>query len=115
MDYSDIFDKYGNSTCIGLTNGRCGLVLLAFLLSEKDEAYKKKASIHLDYLLQHVYESSSLSFCEGLLGIGWALEFLTQNQYISTSYDRLSQVVINIVITSKILSKVRFLVLLIIR
>lgn len=89
MDYSDIFDKYGNSTCIGLTNGRCGLVLLAFLLSEKDEAYKKKASIHLDYLLQHVYESSSLSFSEGLLGIGWTLEFLTQNQYISTSYDNL--------------------------
>lgn len=89
MDYNNILVKYKDSTSLGLKNGRCGLALLAFLLSEKDERYKEKAFTHLNYLLEHVYESSSLSFNEGLIGIGWTLEFLTQNQYISNSYDDL--------------------------
>lgn len=89
MDYNNIFEKYGNSTCLGLENGRCGLVLLAFLLSEKDEKYKEKAFLHLEYLIEYVYESSCLSFRKGLLGIGWTLEFLTQNLYLSVSHDAL--------------------------
>lgn len=87
MEYNNILDEYGNSTCLGLENGRCGLALLTFLLSEKDEKYKEKALEHLAYLMEHVYESSSLSFKEGLLGIGWTIEFLTQNRYISDYND----------------------------
>lgn len=89
MDYNNILAQYEDSTSLGLENGRCGLVLSTFLLSEKDERYKERALIHLNYLLKHVYESTSLSFNEGLMGIGWALEFLTQNQYISSSCDGL--------------------------
>lgn len=89
MDYNDIFVKYENCTSLGLKNGRCGLSLLSFLLSEKDEKYKERASTNLDYLLEHVYESSSLSFNEGLMGIGWTLEYLIQNQYMSNSSDKL--------------------------
>ncbi|WP_300701057.1 hypothetical protein, partial [uncultured Phocaeicola sp.] len=61
MNYNNILVKYKDSTSLGLKNGRCGLALLAFLLSEKDERYKEKAFTHLNYLLEHVYESSSLS------------------------------------------------------
>lgn len=89
MDYNNILTQYEDSSSLGLENGRCGLVLSSFLLSEKDERYKEKTFIHLDYLLDHVYESTSLSFNEGLMGIGWMLEFLTQNQYISNSCDSL--------------------------
>ena len=89
MNYNNILVKYKDSTSLGLKNGRCGLALLAFLLSEKDERYKEKAFTHLNYLLEHVYESSSLSFNEGLIGIGWTLEFLTQNQYIPKLCDSL--------------------------
>lgn len=89
MDYNNILAQYEDSSSLGLENGRCGLVLLNFLLSEKDEKYKERAFIHLNYLLDHVYESTSLSFNEGLMGIGWTLEFLTQNQYISNSCDSL--------------------------
>ena len=89
MDYNNILAQYEDSTSLGLENGRCGLVLLTFLLSEKDERDKEKAFTHLNYLLEHVYESTSLSFNEGLMGIGWTLEFLTQNQYISNSCDSL--------------------------
>ena len=89
MEYNSIFEKYENSMCLGLENGRCGLTLLAFLLSEKDGEYRNKALTHLDYLVEHVYESSSLSFNEGLLGIGWTLEFLTQNSYIPVAYEDL--------------------------
>ena len=89
MDYNNILAQYEDSSSLGLENGRCGLVLLNFLLSEKDEKYKERAFIHLNYLLDHVYESTSLSFNEGLMGIGWTLEFLTQNQYISNSCDNL--------------------------
>ena len=89
MDYNNILTQYEDSSSLGLENGRCGLVLSSFLLSEKDERYKEKTFIHLDYLLDHVYESTSLSFNEGLMGIGWTLEFLTQNQYISNSCDSL--------------------------
>ena len=89
MDYNNILTQYEASTSLGLENGRCGFVLLTFLLSEKDERYKEKAFVHLNYLLEHVYESTSLSFNEGLMGIGWTLEFLTQNQYISNSCDSL--------------------------
>ena len=89
MDYNNILTQYEDSTSLGLENGRCGLVLLTFLLSETDERDKEKAFTHLNYLLEHVYESTSLSFNEGLMGIGWTLEFLTQNQYISNSCDSL--------------------------
>lgn len=89
MDYNNILTKYEDSISLGLENGRCGLVLSAFLLSEKDKRYKDRALTHLHYLLEHVYESSSLSFNEGLMGIGWTLEFLTQNQYIPNSSDLL--------------------------
>lgn len=87
MEYDDILSKYKDSISLGLENGRCGLALTAFLLSEKDERYKNIALSNLNYLLEHVYESSSLSFYKGLMGIGWSLEFLTQNQYISFSID----------------------------
>lgn len=89
MDYNNILTQYEDSSSLGLENGRCGLVLSSFLLSEKDERYKEKTFIHLDYLLDHVYESTYLSFNEGLMGIGWMLEFLTQKQYISNSCDSL--------------------------
>lgn len=88
-DYNNVLKKYENSACLGLSNGRCGLALSAFILSDKDEKYKQQAFVHLDYLLEHVYESSSLSFNEGLIGIGWTIEFLTQNQYILNSNDSL--------------------------
>lgn len=90
MDYyNKILTQYENSTSLGLENGRCGLALLFFLLSEKNAGYEEKALMHLNYLLEHVYESSSLSFNKGLMGIGWTLEFLTQNQYIPNSNDNL--------------------------
>ncbi|WP_302395409.1 hypothetical protein [Phocaeicola coprophilus] len=79
MNYNSIFLKHENNACLGLEDGRCGLVLLAFLLSEKNEKYKETGLLHLNYLLKHVYESSCLSFKKGLLGIGWTLEFLKQN------------------------------------
>ena len=40
MNYNSIFLKHENNACLGLEDGRCGLVLLAFLLSEKNEKYK---------------------------------------------------------------------------
>lgn len=89
MDYNNIFAKYGGCTHLGLADGRCGLVLLASLLSDKDERYKDTVATHLGYLREHVYETSSLSFRDGLLGIGWALEFLCQNLYIPTCHDDL--------------------------
>lgn len=91
MDYNDIFEYYENTLCLGLLNGRCGLVLLGFLLAEKNEIYKVTTLTHLEYLLTHVYESSSLSFGEGLLGIGWTLEFLVQNHFISNFNEDLLQ------------------------
>ena len=58
MNYNSIFLKHENNACLGLEDGRCGLVLLAFLLSEKNEKYKETGLLHLNYLLKHVYESS---------------------------------------------------------
>lgn len=96
---------------LGLLTGRAGLALLSFLSSgkttggEKREAAARRvpysfpadgernseeyaaARRHLSYLVEHVYEAESLSFSEGLLGIGWLLEFLTQEQYIAPEYD----------------------------
>ena len=54
MGYNKILVKYEDSTSLGLKNGRCGLVLLAFLLSKRDEGCKEKAFIHLNYLCMNL-------------------------------------------------------------
>ena len=48
MNYNSIFLKHENNACLGLEDGRCGLVLLAFLLSEKNEKYKETGLLHLN-------------------------------------------------------------------
>lgn len=91
MDYNinNIVTEYEHTEDLGLFPGRAGLALLCFLLSDKEKTYKQIALTHVHYLSEHIYEIPSLSFSDGLTGIGWALEFLIQNRYIGSSYDNL--------------------------
>lgn len=91
MDYkmNDIITLNKATEQLGLFSGRAGLALICNLLADENVAYKQMATKHIHYLAEHVYEAPSMTFSEGLLGIGWTFEFLTQNQYIDTSYDRL--------------------------
>lgn len=96
-DYRQVLKMNENTTNLGLYFGRAGLTLICFSLSEFEVEYRKQALNHLDYLIKSVYEVSSLSFSNGLLGIGWMVEFITQNHYISPIYDSLLEEIDDII------------------
>ena len=79
---------YANTDQLGLSSGRAGIALLCFLMAcreENNDYYWGLGEKHLLYLSQHVYEVQNISFTNGLLGIGWLLEFITQAR--GTEYD----------------------------
>lgn len=68
----------------GILNGRFGIVIFLFHYSQyiKNEVYSQFAERILDDILNRISDSTPMSFDEGLLGIGWGMEYLYQNHFI---------------------------------
>lgn len=75
----------------GLTDGKMGLILCYYTLSRlsTDTKYEESAKQLLDELSENIGAVEELGFENGLAGIGWAIEFLAQNNYITANTNEI--------------------------
>lgn len=71
-------------TDIGLLDGKLGIVLFLFHYSRysKNDVYSLFAEQILDDVLSSINGRTSTNFCDGLSGIGWAIEYLYKNNFL---------------------------------
>jgi glycosyltransferase involved in cell wall biosynthesis len=74
----------GLSPNIGLFNGKLGIVIFLFHYSRysNNDIYSQFAEKILDDILDNINKNMSFDFHDGLLGIGWGIEYLYQNGFI---------------------------------
>lgn len=94
-----VIEQYSQCNNIGLFTGKAGIVLLSLLISAKDKSSidTQLGEIHLEYIHEHAYEIPNISFSEGLIGVGWILELVTQCNYGKNNYDMLLEEIDDIV------------------
>jgi|GEM_PF-3492366 len=77
---------------LGLYHGTAGLCICYFLLSGiavDRELCLQKARALMDELSDNIHKVDSLSFDDGLAGIGWAVEWLSRNNYIEADTNEI--------------------------
>lgn len=80
-----------NKNELGLYNGKTGLCICYFLLSDvfKGSLCLSKARMLLNELSDNIGNIEKLNFSEGLSGIGWGIEWMAQNKYIEANTDEI--------------------------
>lgn len=86
-----ILKKVSSLDEVGLIYGKMGIVIFLFYYSHysKNNYYKKQANILLEEIIENISTSISISFADGLWGIGWALDFLYENGFITGNIDEI--------------------------
>lgn len=76
--------KVNASSTNGLVHGKFGIVIFLFHYSSysANDTYRKFAEIVLENIVEDVHMNSPQGFCEGLIGIGWGIEYLYQNGFV---------------------------------
>lgn len=83
----------------GLVKGKLGIVIVYYLLAKQsgDNLYAKKGLQLLEWISETGVSSGDLSFANGLTGVGWAIEWLAQNELIEeTNTDEVLEPIDNI-------------------
>jgi len=75
--------------CVGLFDGAVGKAIIFHLMYRHTgiEEMKTKAFQMLNEVAEKIMEVESLHFDNGLIGIGWAIEWLSQNDFIKENTD----------------------------
>ena len=70
---------------IGLFEGKMGIILslITYSRSTKQKTIEEVADFLMNQVLESITNISPLSFSNGLTGIGWGIEYLIQNGYMS--------------------------------
>ena len=70
---------------IGLFEGKMGIILslITYSRSTKQKTIEEVADFLMNRVLESITNISPLSFSNGLTGIGWGIEYLIQNEYMS--------------------------------
>jgi hypothetical protein len=73
----------------GLWNGKAGMAIVYCLLMRHTggEHFSDKASILLDEVSDGIASIGALSFSDGVTGIGWAFEWLKENEFLDINTD----------------------------
>jgi hypothetical protein len=73
----------------GLFNGLTGISMCYFILSRitGQQHHRKTALRYLGQVQQSIPAINDLGFAEGLAGIGWAVEWLVQQDYVKANTD----------------------------
>lgn len=69
---------------IGLFNGKLGIIIFLFHYAQyvNNDIYNQFAEKILEEVFNYISDDIPLNFFEGLLGIGWSIEYLYQNKFI---------------------------------
>ncbi|MGM9476847.1 hypothetical protein ACS5PU_10460 [Pedobacter sp. GSP4] len=73
----------------GLFNGDVGDCLSLFIESLDNDKLKQRAEILLEHIADNVNQISSCNFEDGLAGLGFAIEWLAQNNFININTDEI--------------------------
>lgn len=70
---------------IGLFDGKMGIILslITYSRRSKQKCIEDMADFFMEQLLDKITNVSPLSFSNGITGIGWGIEYLIQNGYMS--------------------------------
>lgn len=73
----------------GLYNGRVGLCMGAFLMHRNtgEATWNEEAMRLLDEICENIGMVKQLNFSSGLSGIGWALEWIVQHNFVEANTD----------------------------
>jgi len=82
----ELLEHLSQSSSIGLHEGNMGYALcyLKQYSVAKDKVYLKKGKNLLNDVAEGMAGTNDYSFATGVLGIGWGLEWLSQNKYLVT-------------------------------
>ncbi|MBC6112439.1 hypothetical protein ACFOG5_09955 [Pedobacter fastidiosus] len=74
---------------LGLLDGKMGICIATFLMAveRSDEVLKEKAQDLLNHIAEQIADIESLNYADGLAGIGYGIEWLSQNNYIDINSD----------------------------
>ncbi|QPH38945.1 lanthionine synthetase LanC family protein [Pedobacter endophyticus] len=72
---------------LGLYNGKMGACVAYYIKGASNSRYKTMAAKMFDEIIDNIANVECYSFSEGLLGIGWAIEWLNQNNFIKLDTD----------------------------
>jgi hypothetical protein len=80
----ELLDELSKSGSMGLHDGKMGVALCYYKQYRitRDKVYLNKGRILLNYIAANIGEIKRYSFSDGLLGIGWGVEWLAQNKYL---------------------------------
>ena len=70
---------------LGLLNGKMGIVLSLFEYARKthNDVVYDYADTLFSSILDEIHQEMCFSFCDGLSGIGWGIEYLLQNNFMN--------------------------------
>jgi len=73
----------------GLYRGKMGMCLIFYLKSSNSgqEVYAQRAKDLLNEIVDNIIKVDNYNFSDGLLGIGWGIEWLAQNEFIELNTD----------------------------
>lgn len=76
---------------IGLLNGRMGIAIFFYHYSSysNNNLYRKYADELIDEIYSDIHQSLPMNFTGGLTGIGWAIEYLVKNRFVSANTDEI--------------------------
>lgn len=74
---------------LGLVHGKMGVVLYFYILSrvKNNKVFADFAKDLLDNVVESLHDKLPLDFEEGIIGIGWAVEYLIQNGFVEANAD----------------------------
>ena len=104
-----------NTLSLGLLNGDSGMAIIYYLLAKDtgNKDYKEKGLQLLNQISDNINSTKDLRFADGLAGIGWAVEWLVQNELLSdTNTDEVLEDVDDILYKSVVYSKDEYISLL---
>jgi len=88
-EIADVLCANQNKLRIGLMSGNMGIALFLFCyyhIHKKDEKILEKAFLLLDEVIERVNDGDIFhSICDGLAGIGWAINYLCIRKYFDTN------------------------------
>jgi len=86
---SEFINQFKPSKDIGLLHGVMGICIYQYLLGRETELkeYTDIADELLDEIYSQVSKNIPFNFEFGLAGIGWGIEFLTQNEFVEADTD----------------------------
>lgn len=80
-----VFIQGSSLNKLGVFNGRMGLAIFCYLYSRKTDNvfYEQYADVLIDSIIRDLPNTREVNFLDGLAGIGWGFEYLTQNQFLN--------------------------------